>query len=309
MSKTHDAHRRRLPPLNPLRAFEAAARRMSFTLAADELGVTQGAISRSVKALEEHLGFPLFDRAGAGWALKEGGAESAAALTDAFADIQQATAILVGRQAHAVLSVCGYTTFLTRWLIPRLPDFQRRYPDIELRLVSANDRVNPERGRHDIRIRYGRGRWKNQESVLLFRDELRPVCSPALLDPGKRPYHPDVLKEHVLLQVNARPEDWSAWFDAAGSKDSAHNRRLNFEELSIAYQCAIAGAGVALGHRAYVAAELADAQLFEPFDTVLRRDYGYYLTYAASRKEVRKIRAFRDWVIDAISGPSRNGIG
>ena len=297
MTKVVGRTPRRVPPLNPLRAFEAAARHQSFTHAADELCVTQGAISRSVKALEDYLGSPLFERTGHGIVLTDRSKKFARALTDVFVKIEEETEKLVGVRAPASLTVRAYTSFLIGFLMPRLADFQLHHPHIKVRVVAATDQTDVNREQVDVRIRYGHGKWTDLESVFLFHDELTPVCSPNLLPPAGRPYPVEILKNQTLLRTELRPNDWPEWLAAAGAGDLVPRDNLHFDELSVTFQAAIAGIGVAMGQRVYVRDELSSGRLFEPFDRVLNRDLGYYLVYPPERREARPIAAFREWLV------------
>lgn len=292
---------RRIPPLNPLRAFEVAARHLSFTQAADELCVTQGAVSRSVKALEDYLGEPLFERTGYGLALTERSEAFAMRLSDGFVRLSEATDEFLGVQPPPVLTVRAYTSFLIGFLIPNLPDFQVRHPDIKVKLISATDSTEFGRDQVDVRIRYGRGHWKNVDSTLLFQDELRPVCSSKLLDPARRPYSIDILKNHVLLHQELRRADWPCWLGLMGAEGLTPRDHLVFDELSVVYQSAISGVGLVMAQKAYFQREIADGHLFEPFDGVLRRDLGYYLTVPHSRREAHHVRIFKKWLLDTLA--------
>lgn len=292
--------KRRIPPLNPLRAFEAAARHMSFTKAAEEMNVTQGAISRQVKVLEEYLGFALFDRTSKGLELSRNGRGYAATLSQAFEQIALATDEVITARSHSVLTIRGYTTFLVRWLVPLLPEFKIKHPNIEIRLVSASDPVDFERENVDLGIRYGYGHWRNMESELLFFDSLIPVCSPALVE-QTRLESPRDLSRCTLLHLNLRRRDWPDWLAAAGDEHLNVENNLFLEDLGVVYQCAVAGMGVAIGQQAYVEDDLAARRLVAPFDFVLRRSKGYYLVFPKDRGHVTKIRVFQEWLRERIA--------
>jgi LysR family glycine cleavage system transcriptional activator len=288
---------RRIAPLNPLRAFEAAARHLSFTQAADELCVTQGAVSRSVRALEDYLGEPLFERCHNGLLLSEKSDMLAHRLTDIFDRLGAATAEFRGQTRVSVLTVRTYTSFMIGFLLPNLASFQMQHPKVKVRLVSGTDSVELSRSQEDVRIRYGHGQWRGMESTLLFHDQLRPVCSPKLLDPAKRPYPIEVLKDLVLLHQEFRRNDWPDWLACARADDLSAKDNLMFEELSVAYQAAISGTGVVIAQRPYFTREIAEGQLFEPFDTVLHRNLGYYVTIPHERRDVPHVNTFRDWLV------------
>lgn len=291
---------RGLPPLNPLRAFEAAARHRSFTQAADELCVTQGAISRSVRTLEDFFGVPLFERTGNGLALTEKSEKLANTLTEVFGQLNDATSEFLGSKSAPVLTVWCYTSFAIGYLIPHLPDFKLHHPEVKVRLVSATDSMELSQDQIDVRIRYGRGHWKGYDSTLMFKEEIRPVCSPKLLDPKKRPYDPDVLRALTLLHQDLRRNDWPEWLALVGAQDLRPHDNLMFDEASVAYQAAISGLGVVMAQKAYFRHELETGALFEPFDPVLHRDLGYYLTVPSDRRVNAHATAFRDWLVDTL---------
>lgn len=288
---------RRIGPLNPLRAFEVAARHMSFTLAADELCVTQGAISRAVKTLEDYYGARLFKRVGNGLELTPKSRILAHRLTDIFAQMADATDDFLGQKTSHVLTVWTYTSFMIGFLIPRLPDFQLHHPDIRVRLVSATDSAEFSSDQVDVRLRYGRGHWQGFDSTLLFRESLRPICSPRLLEPGRSTMDIADLSKHVLLHFEGRRNDWADWLAAAGCCDMAPRDNLVFDELSVATQAAISGVGIAMAQKVYFHAEIANGLLVAPFEQELPRELGYYLTVARERRNADYIATFRDWLL------------
>ena len=298
--------RRRIPPLNPLRAFEAAARHMSFTKAADELNVTQGAVSRQVKVLEEYLGFGLFERTAKGLELSRNGRAYVGALSQAFEQIARATDEVVSSRSQSILTLRGYTTFLVRWLIPLLPEFKIKHPNVEIRLVSASDPVDFERDNVDLGIRYGYGQWRNTESDLLFLDSLRPVCSPLLLE-RVRLKSPHDLAQCTLLHLNQRRSDWPDWLAGADCETLSAENNLFLEDLGVVYQCAIAGMGVAIGQQAYIEDDLAARRLVALFETVLRRPKGYFLVCPKDRVHAAKVRIFRDWLRERLANDALTG--
>ena len=246
---------------------------MSFTKAAEELHVTQGAVSRQVKALENYLGFGLFERTPKGIELSRHGRAYVSSIAGAFEQIARATDEIVTARSHTILTIRSYTTLLVRWLIPLLPEFQIKHSNIEVRLVSGSDPVNFDRDNVDIGIRYGHGRWKDLESDLLFFDALLPVCSPKLLKTTKL-QHPEDLARATLLHLNLRRSDWPDWLAAAGHDNLDPAGNLYLEDLGVVYQCAIAGLGVAIGQEPYVRDDLATGRLIAPFDLVLTRPRG-----------------------------------
>jgi LysR family glycine cleavage system transcriptional activator len=257
--------KRRMPPLNHLRAFEAAARHESFTKAADELHVTQGAVSRHIRTLEDYLGFELFDRSTSGVHLLEASRHFAEALTRAFDNISKATETLEKDSRRTILEIRGYTNFLIRWLLPRLPDFQARHPDIEIKLSSGREEPDFSADGPDVAIRYGNGQWDGVCAELLFEDELLPTCSPALAQaiPLKTP--DDILKTTVF-HAHLRRYEWPRWFKLVSKAPFAPEREVYTEDLAVAHQCVLAGMGVGLGQREYIADDIAAGRLVVPFN-------------------------------------------
>ena len=298
-----------LPPLNPLRIFESVAHHMSFTEAARELHITQGAVSHQIKALETWLGFELFERKSRRLALTRGGQDYAVALSGAFARIGQATHDLINTRSHQVLNVRGHTTFFVRWLIPRLPVFQARYPDIKVRLSAHVEPVDFRTDSVDVGIVYGAGNWPALRADLLFTDELIPVMAPRLaaelnLEKGETagsPQHTRALLALPLLHSNARLHHWPDWIAAAGAQRPTGGRDMYYEDLSIVYQCAIEGLGVALGQLKYLEKEIAQGNLVTPHPLVLRRPLGYYLVCPYEVAEDQKVSMFRQWLRDEVA--------
>ncbi len=209
---------RRMPPLNPLRAFAVSAKRLSFTLAAKEMCLSQGAVSRAVRSLENYFGFLLFERGVGTLILTISGARYAESRGKAFSAIEDATETLLDGRWRDTLTIQGNETFLNRWLLPRLTEFQAKNLDSELRLISVNDLVDFDERQIDVPIRYGSGNWPDHDNIPLVKDELRPVCSPRLLDPGKAPYYPKILSGQTLLHIKLNMDRWSDWFSAGGSR-------------------------------------------------------------------------------------------
>lgn len=289
---------RRIPPLNPLRAFEAAARHDSFARAADELSVTPAAISRQVKMLERYFGVEFFDRNPSGVHLTPEARSYAAGLSRAFDQIVSVTDEFRTRHTSSILTIRGYTTFLVRWLVPKLPDFQSRHPHIKVRLASGTSLSDAARAEADISIRYGEGSWPGYRSLLLFHDELVPVCAPRLLKgSGSRRGRltPMRIATMPLLSLEQRRQDWTDWFALAGLPP-ARERLQSFEDLAVLLEFARRGMGVALAQRRYVEDELAAGALIVVSDLVLRRPLGYF---AIARKDIAgksKVTAFLAWL-------------
>jgi len=286
-----------LPPLNPLRVFESAARHLSFTAAAQELHITQGAVSHQIKTLENWLGFELFERTARRLRLTRGGERYAAALTEAFAGIVRATQDVISTGAKQVLTVRGHTTLFVHWLIPLLPAFQAAHPDINVRLAASVEVVDFKRDKADIGIVYGDAPWEGLRSDLLFSDELTPVMAPELAARLPSPCTTEALLKLPLLHSNRRPQHWFDWISAAGTTRGPAVGDMYYEDLSVIYQCATEGLGVALGQLRYLRRNLAQGSLVAPHPLVLRRKRGYHLVCPQARADDGKIACFRDWLL------------
>ncbi len=292
----------RLPSLTALRAFEAAARSGSFVKAAEELHVTAAAISQQVRALEEDLGAPLFERVGRRLRLTEAGQAFAPGLADGFARIQAATAAARGgARPRSSLRVSMLPSFAFGWLNVRLPDFRARHPDIDI-LVDANMRnADIRRGEADFAIRYGLGVVEDGlVSEPFLEEDVFPVCSPALLNGPKPLRRLRDLAEHDLIHdLMAHPGEpwnaWAAWFRLAGIARSPQPGPSYTDSILI-YQAAIQGQGVAIGRSALVDDALTQGQLVRPFDVVRPADYSYWLVMTPSTAESRAATVFRDWL-------------
>lgn len=302
MSFSHTTDR--LPSLNALRAFSIAGRHLSFTKAAEELHVTQGAVSRLVQQLETDLGITLFRRSPRGLALTEAGAAYLPALSDAFDRMIAATKLVArsGRPANH-LAITMLPTFAMRWFMPRLADFQRLNPDITIDVTSADRPVDFAHEPVDVGIQYGPpaslGRqWPDELTAeFLFPETVVLVASPALLK-GKPIRKPDDVKRHTLLTHSTRPEAWAEWFGMAGLKAPTSRRGgPAFEHFFMSIEAAVNGLGLALVPDFYVTAELRDGRLVEPLPGHrVQRPGGYYLLHLKTRDRDPAIRAFRTWL-------------
>jgi LysR family transcriptional regulator, glycine cleavage system transcriptional activator len=291
--------RRSLPPLNALRAFEAAARLESFKDAAAELGVTHGAISRHVRLLEDWLGPPaLFRRLNRRVELTPTGAalltETAPALDRlaAAADRHQARA---GQAPPAVLRVNALATFSLRWLLPRLAQFRDLHPEIEVRLSTSNEPVDALREPYDLIIRGGPDTFYGFTCRLFLTEQRLPVCSPALLE--RLPLN-DVadLQQHTLLHASTLPRLWSDWLAAAGAHDLEPAGSLTLDHFYLALQAALDGLGVAMGPTALVADDLAAARLIVPFPTPALPARAYHAYLPDARASDPAVTAFCEWL-------------
>jgi LysR family transcriptional regulator, glycine cleavage system transcriptional activator len=291
----------RLPSLNGLRAFEAAARHLSFTLAASELNVTQTAISHQIRRLEEELGIRLFIRQNRALALTPEARDYLPGVRAAFNDLRLATDRLLRKDDDKVLTVSTLASLAAKWLLPRLTDFQEQHPGIDVRITTSTSLVDFQRDNVDAAIRYGRGQWPGLRADWLMADELFPVCSPSLLRGDKPLRRPEDLRGHPLLHTsNANSDDWRLWLTAAGLPvDIARQPGITFDMIFMTIQAAIDGIGVAMGRTSYVQDDIAKGRLVVPFKIALPADAGFYLVAPEGRREAPKLAAFRTWMIAA----------
>ncbi|RJF75445.1 transcriptional regulator GcvA [Rhodopseudomonas palustris] len=294
----------RLPSLNGLRAFEAAARHLSFTLAAAELNVTQTAISHQIKRLEQELGLKLFVRQNRTLALTPQAREYLPGIRAAFNDLRLATDRLLRKDNARILTVSTLSSLAAKWLLPRLPSFQEAHPDIDVRITTSTALVDFARDDVDAAIRYGRGRWPGLRADWLMADELFPVCSPALLAARKPLQHPQDLAQHALLHTTGGyGDDWRLWLTAAGlPPDISKQPGLWFDVAFMTVQAAIDGLGVAIGRTSYVETDLAKGRLVAPFKITLPAEWGFYLVSPTASADSPKLSAFRDWLMTHTSG-------
>jgi LysR family transcriptional regulator, glycine cleavage system transcriptional activator len=288
----------RLPSLNGLRAFEAAARHLSFTQAASELNVTQTAISHQIRRLEEELGIRLFVRKNRALSLTPEAREYLPGIRAAFNDLRLATDRLLRKDDDNVLTISTLASLAAKWLLPRLSAFQEAHPDIDVRITTSTGLVDFRGGDVDAAIRYGRGHWPGLRAEWLMADEMFPVCSPTLLT-GKRPLRcPEDLRDHVLLHNTNNGDDWRLWLTAAGlPSDISKQPGITFDLILMTVQAAIDGMGVAMGRTTYVKDDIAKERLVVPFKIALPADAGFYLVSLEGEPDSPKLRAFRQWLI------------
>ena len=297
---------RRLPPLNALRAFEAAARHLSFTKAAEELHVTQAAVSHQVKLLEQDLGVTLFRRMTRKLALTEAGRALQRVAGEALDAIAEAAERLRGEPGGRTLTLSLTPTFGVKWLAQRLGRFWALHPDIDLRLHHSIHLVDFSRDEVDAAVRWGGGAWPGVEAVYLMRAGVVPVCSPALLE-GPHPLcAPADLHHHTLLHERDFVE-WAQWLAVAGAHDVEARRGPIIDDPSVLHQAAIDGQGVVLSSEALVREDLAAGRLVKPFDVDLDEHNAYYLVAPPRAFERPNVQAFRDFLLAELaaetSGP------
>lgn len=276
--------------LNTLRAFDAAARHLNFTRAADELCVTQAAVSHQVKALEDYAGKALFRRTARGLVLTDEGALLAPTVDEAFQRIEGLLQTFRQGGPQAVLTVAVVGTFAVGFLMPRLADFRARNPHIELRLLTNNNKVDLAAESLDFAIRFGDGAWRSVQADMLMHAPLSPMCAPA---DAIKLRHPDDLSKLCLLR-SYRPQDWQAWLSAAGASGITPHGPL-FDTSTLMVHAAQLGEGVALAPPCMFARELQQGRLVRPF--ALEVDVGrYWLTRLLSREPTPAMDAFRVWL-------------
>lgn len=281
-------------PLNNLRAFEAAARHLSFTNAAIELRVTPAALSQQVKALEDRLGFPLFSRLPRGLALTDEGRAMLPVLTRSFDEIALLLERLAG-STEAVLSVGVVGTFAVAWLLPRLDGFRAAHPEIDVRVSTNNNRVDIAEEGLDFAIRFGDGAWHGTEAERVMAAPVSPLCAPAI---AARLSQPEDLLGETLLR-SYRVDDWACWFAAAGLKAPVLRGPM-FDSSQLMADAAIEGLGVALVPHGLFAAELDGGRLVRPF--AIEADIGaYWLTRLKSKPLSPEMEAFRAWLLAEIA--------
>ena len=289
----------RLPPLNAIRAFEAAARHLSITAAANELNVTPGAVSRQIRQLEESLGVQLFVRGHRQVTLTRQGSDYFRAAEKAIATIRDATLRLTKRRQRKQLKIRAYTTFAMRWLIPRLSSFHAAHRDIEVLLTASLDEVDFRKEDLDAAIRLGDGQWAGARSLRLVPNVLAPVASPSLLKAGPRLRKPADLRGHTLLHSVARPDDWARWLEAAGAAREVDARAgMSYQSSAMAYAAAAEGQGVAIAQLFLVEDDLREGRLVMPFKRTLDMgDYTYYLLTPSHTAESQPMATFRTWLM------------
>jgi LysR family transcriptional regulator, glycine cleavage system transcriptional activator len=287
---------RQLPPLNALRAFEAAARSESFTRAAEELCVTQGAVSHQVKALEATLGIKLFNRERQRLVITESGRDYLVVIRDALDRIAVGTERLVQRQSSGALTISTSPDFAAKWLVHRLGRFAEAHPDIDLRVSATMHHVDFAREEVDLAVRHGDGSWPGLHVERLSAEQLFPVCSPKLAEGSRRPSKPaDVLK-FPLLHLDARKE-WSRWLATTGAADADLSHGLVLNRASMLIDAAVDGQGIALARTTLAAWDLINGRLVRPFAESLRLSKTYWIVCPTATAMLPKIRRARDWLL------------
>ncbi|WP_339716567.1 transcriptional regulator GcvA [uncultured Sneathiella sp.] len=292
----------RFPPLKALRSFEAAARHLSFSKAAEELFVTPAAVSHQVKALEDWLGVILFKRLNRAVILTNEGQNYVMGVRNGLEIIGAATEKIMLQDASGALHVDTLPSFAARWLLPRLSRFREVHPDIDVRLSASDHLTDFNREDVDVVIRYGHGHYPGLRVNKLLTEELMfPVCSPNLLE-GKHPLrHPNDLKYHTLLHDDMRI-DWQAWLAMAGVTGVDPKKGPSFNDSSMLLTAAMEGQGVALGRSTLAADDLMAGRLVQPFNIQpMQADHAYYIVSPEEAADRPRIAAFREWIMEEAS--------
>ncbi|MYZ45197.1 transcriptional regulator GcvA [Schauerella aestuarii] len=289
-----------LPPLNALRAFEAAGRLASVSAAAGELCVTPAAVSRHIRLLEEHLGTRLFHREHRAIVLTDTGKRYLEEVTLLMDGLRRATAAVRRDQRRQQFQIRAPHSIAMRWLLPRLASFHRANPAIDVKINTSLLPPDFEREDLDAGIQMGDGKWKGVASYKMMANELVPVCTP---EKARRLTSPADLAHETLLHVLARPDDWFIWLRAAHVDEIDVTRGMKYESSVLAYEAALEGYGVAIAQKALVSKELQDGRLVMPFE--LSVDLGdstyYFLLPEQPRRRSPELEIFRRWVV-AVAG-------
>lgn len=287
---------RRLPPLNSLKVFEAAARHLSFTRAAEELFVTQAAVSHQIKSIEEFLGLKLFRRRNRSLLLTEEGQSYFLDIKDIFSAIAEATDKVLERSEKGALTISLPPSFAIQWLVPRLADFNQQEPDIDVRIKAVDSDDNFLTDDVDVAIYYGRGSWPGLRIDKLYQEFLIPLCSPSLMMSTKSLTGLMDLKNHTLLHDTSRKE-WKQFVKNNAIEGVNVNHGPIFSHSTMVLQAAIHGQGVALGNNVLAQPELDAGRLVSPFDEVLLSKNAFYVVCHESQADTGRIATFRDWMI------------
>ena len=292
--------RRRLPPLNALRAFEAAARHLNFSRAADELSVTPGAVSQQIQNLEDYIGASLFRRTPRGLLLTDAAQTALPALREAFDRLAEAASLLTGSVDGRRLTLTAPPSFAAKWLVPRLGRFETAHPQVDVWLSADMELVDFANGEVDLAVRYGGGPYPGLEVMRLMRETVIPVMSPELnlAQPLSAPCD---LAHHVLLH-DGSPDadescpDWQMWLAARGVKGVDGSRGPRFNQSSLVIEAAMAGRGVALAKRTLAQDDLDAGRLIAPMAITTSVDFAYYVVHPKAKARLPQVKAFVSWI-------------
>ena len=294
--------RKSLQPLSSLRSFEAVARQLSFSRAADELNVTPGAVSQQIRTFEERLGVRLFDRIKRSVSLIQAG-------LDLLSRACSNQALPVGERT---LTISVAPSFAFKWLLPRLPSFHDQHPDIELRISATVELADFRRDGIDLAIRLGHGRYAGLQAEPLFSEALTPLCSPKILKGKGRLKTPEDLRKHRIIHDTSIPGQgehsaWDKWLALAGAKHFSARRGVRFTLAELAMQAAIDGAGIVLGRLVLAEGDIAAGRLVRPFKIALPLDVSYFLVRSEDAAPRPELLHFRSWLVSSLKKSSLNG--
>ncbi len=288
---------RRLPPLNSLKSFEAAGRLLSFTRAANELNVTQAAVSHQIKVIEDFLGLSLFIRYPRKLALTEQGRLLLPEVIEAFDRVSNAVGAISKEPSSKMISVRLAPSFAAKWLSPRLKYFWLQHPEIDLCLYHAHPAVEFDREQIDIAVTYGKGDWPGVVADPILSLDFYPVCTPAFMSNDRPLSNIDNLRYYSLLH-DANYECWSDWLKLAGLQEINANKGTIIDDTNVLIQAAVDGQGVALGSSTFVQDLLDSGRLIKPFDITLVNDFAYYVVCPEAHLKNPSVQAFKDWLLD-----------
>lgn len=295
-----------LPPLNAVKAFEAAGRLENFSAAAVELNVTPGAVSRQIKNLEQYLGVDLFARVGNEVQITAAGRLYLGYVQDGFGKLQAGTRAVRAEQAGQPLHIWGSRFFIRLWLLPRLPDFHAQFADQEVLITTVRPDA-PLPAEIDVAILPGSGRWTGMRTDLLLPRLLVPVCSPAYLKSAPPLTKPADLEHHTLLETLIGTTEWDRWSAKAGAGSLALARRVTFTSTDLAFSAALDGLGIVLGRHGFIEGDLKKGNLVKPFESTLDAGDGFYLIYRDRGPLPDRVRNFRRWILDRLAAESAQG--
>jgi LysR family glycine cleavage system transcriptional activator len=300
-----------LPPLSSLRAFEAVARRLSFSKAAQDLNVTPGAVSQQIRQLEQILDESLFVRTRRSVALTEVAMNMLPEIQSGLETLSRAMSRKTGLYGERTLTISVAPSFASKWLLPRLTSFSDLHPDIDLRISATVGLADFKRDKVDLAIRLGRGGYTDLHADLLFGDTLTPLCSPELIKAKGRLKAPDDLRKHRLLHDTSIPGDneqssWERWLSLANAKQVSAHRGTRFSLAELAMQAAIDGAGVVLGRMVLAERDIAAGRLIRPFKIALPLDVSYFLVMPKGGARRDEIQCFRNWLFGLLKKPPLN---
>lgn len=286
---------RSLPPLETFRFFEAAARHLNFTHAAEEMHVTHGAVSQRIKRLEEHLGMSLFRRSGRSMLLTDEGRRLLERVRSAINELAEGVEAIRSSKRDRILTVSMMPGFATYWLLPRLPEFIERHPDIEVNIRPTLSLTDFARDEVDMAVRFGSGTWPGLTSIKLYDEELVAVCSPAFRK-GRLPRSPGDLLRMPLLHDERQP--WSLWFKTVGLDYRDPGGGPRYGEQTVLLAAAIAGLGVALARALFVKPDLESGRLIQLFPHGARTKFSYFIVYPPGSETLGKIHVFQEWLLE-----------